>query len=113
MKTIEQTDVVSEQDKMLLGEVKRIVREVCPSAEVLLYGSVARGTQGPESDYDILVLTDELLSKAEKSVIRRHVLGLELDRNVVLSTIFRSKGEWERRAGLPFRSEVEKDGVFL
>ncbi len=113
MTTIEQTGIVSEQDKMLLGEVKRIIREVCPTAEVLLYGSVARGTQEPESDYDILVLTDKLLPKAEKSTIRRHVLGLELDRNVVLSTLFRSKAEWERRAGLPFHSEVEKDGVLL
>ena len=57
MKTIEQTHVVSEEDKALLREMKKVIREVVSAAEVLLYGSVARGTQGPESDYDILVLT--------------------------------------------------------
>jgi hypothetical protein len=31
----------------------------------------------------------------------------------VLSTIFRSKKEWERRAGLPFHGEVEKYGMLL
>jgi predicted nucleotidyltransferase len=113
MKTIEQTEIVSEQDKALLGEVKRIIQALCPAAEVLLYGSVAKGTQGPESDYDILVLTDEALSKVERNAINRQVLALELDRNVILSTIYHSKEEWDRRAGLPFHGEVEKYGVLL
>jgi len=113
MKTIEQTKVVSEQDKRLLGEMKKVIQAVLPTAEVLLYGSVARGTQGPESDYDILVLTDEPLSKNEKSRIERQVLGLELAHDVVLSTIYHSKGEWELRAALPFHNEVEEYGVAL
>jgi predicted nucleotidyltransferase len=113
MKTIEQTTEVSEQDKRLLGEVKRVVQEALPTAEVLLYGSVARGTQGPESDYDILVLTDKPLSESKKRGIERQVLDLELAYDVVLSTIYHSKEEWELRAALPFHNEVEKYGVAL
>ena len=113
MKTIEQTDLVSEQDKMLLGEVKRIVRELCPTAAILLYGSVARGTQGPESDYDILVLTGEPVPESKKGGIERSILRLELDHNVILSTIYHSKAEWDLRAGFPFHKEVERHGVLL
>lgn len=113
MKTIEQTDVVSEKDKALLREVKDLIRTVVPTANVLLYGSVATGTQGQESDYDILVLTDEPLSKNEERRIERQVLDLELTHDVILSTIYHSKAEWDRRADLPFHSEVEKHGVAL
>jgi len=113
MKTIEQTDVVSEEDKALLREVKELIRTAVPTADVLLYGSVATGTQGQESDYDILVLTDEPLSRNEERRIERQVLDMELAHDVVLSTIYHSKTEWNRRADLPFHSEVEKHGVAL
>ena len=113
MKTIEQTPVVSETDKALLRELKKVVLDVVPTAEVLLYGSVARGIQGPESDYDILVLTDEPLSKNGKRTIERQVLDLELAHDVVLSTIYHSKPEWRQRAALPFHNEVEKHGLTL
>jgi len=113
MKTIEQTHVVSEEDKALLRKMKKLIREVVPTAEVLLYGSVARGIQGPESDYDILVLTDEPLSRNGKREIERQVLDLELAHDVVLSTIYHSKAEWRLRAALPFHNEVEKHGVAL
>ncbi len=113
MKTIEEMHVFSQEDKALLLELKKIVLEVVPTAEVLLYGSVARGTQGPESDYDILVLTDEPLSKNGQREIERQVLELELAHDVVLSTMYHSKAEWRQRAALPFHSEVEKHGVAL
>ena len=113
MKTIEQTYRISEQDKALLSQIKRLILVVAPTAEVLLYGSVAKGLQGPESDYDILVLTDEPLSANSKRNIERQILGLELAHDVVLSTLYHSKAEWRRRATLPFHNEVEKHGVAL
>lgn len=80
---------------------------------MLLYGSVAKGTQGPESDYDILVLTDVSLSKSEKGYVERRVLGLELAHDVVLSTIYHFKAEWRLRASLPFHNDVERHGIAL
>jgi predicted nucleotidyltransferase len=113
MKTIEQTHLVSEEDKALLCKMKKLIREIAPSAEVLLYGSVAKGTHGAESDYDILVLTDEPLSKDAKRTIERQILDLELAHDVVLSTIYHSKAEWRLRAALPFHNEVEEHGIAL
>jgi tRNA nucleotidyltransferase (CCA-adding enzyme) len=43
--TIELTRVISEDDKALVRELKKVVREFVPTAEVLLYGSVARGIE--------------------------------------------------------------------
>jgi len=108
MKTIEQTHVVSEEDKALLREMKRVIREGCPDCGGATLRQRGEGIQGPESDYDILVLTDEPLSKTGRSKIERQVLDLELAHDVVLSTIYHSKAEWRLRAALPFHNEVEK-----
>lgn len=113
MKTIEQTQCLSEQDRALLQEIKELIREVVPSAEVLLYGSVAKGTRGPESDYDLLILTDEPLAEDTRERAERRFLEMELAHDVILSTIYHSKAEWRRRETLPFHTEVEKHGIKL
>src|SRR5437764_1148257 len=41
--------------KILADIVKRIVR-ACKPEKIVLFGSAARGTMGPDSDYDFLVI---------------------------------------------------------
>ena len=38
--------------------VRKYVNELDPKADVILYGSRARGDEKPYSDWDILILTD-------------------------------------------------------
>lgn len=115
MKTLEQVTMVSDRDRQLLREVKLIVHESLPTADVLLYGSVARGTQSTESDYDILVLTDSPLSHRDENEIRSAVFDWEIERNVVVSMLFRSKEEWNSPLARvsAFHHEVEKDALAL
>ena len=44
--------------RRVAGEVKRIVREIDPRAEVYVFGSVVKGRFTGASDIDILVVTD-------------------------------------------------------
>lgn len=44
-----------EHERLLQEAVRRIVAEVSP-VRVVLFGSVARGAMGPESDLDLLVV---------------------------------------------------------
>lgn len=115
MKTLEQASVVSDRDRELLGEVKQLIRQCLPAADVLLYGSVARGTQDVASDYDILALTDCPLSHGEQNEVRGTVFDWEVEREVVISIMFRSKEEWNSALARvsPFHQEVEKDAVAL
>ena len=113
MKTLEQVGGLSARDIKLLGEVKGIVRQFLPSADVLLYGSLARGARDAESDYDILILTDELLTRQEERRIDNTLYDLELAHEVVLSTIYQTQKDWDRYRAMPFHVEVEKDGVVL
>ena len=115
MRTLEQTAVISDEDRESLSALKEVIQESLPTATVLLYGSVARGAQDPESDYDILVLTDEPLSAAKQRAIRGEVFDFELPRGIVFSIIFCEKGEWDAPllCGSPFRYNVERDAIVL
>jgi predicted nucleotidyltransferase len=115
MRTLEQASTVTAGARALLLELKRIVHEHVPSATVLLYGSVARGAQGPESDYDVLVLTEHPVSKVERADLENKIYDLELEREAVLSTLYCSWDQWNSPLwrGSTFYDEVQRDGVRL
>lgn len=115
MITLEEAKGVTPQARDLLLELKCIVQEVCPSASVLLYGSASKGTQTPESDYDLLVLTEQNLTKAEEEELDRRIYGLELEHEAVLSTLFCSQEQWNSLLwrGSPLYLEIQNDGVAL
>ncbi len=113
MKTIEQVHVVSDEDKKFLCETKKVIQGFLPAAEVLLYGSAARGTHGQESDYDVLVLTDVSLSNKEEEEIRDAVYDLQVAWGELISTIFHSREFWDKHPGMPFHQEVARDAIVL
>ena len=113
MKTLEQVDVISPPDRSLLAEVRDTVRRFLPNATVLLYGSVARGTQTPESDYDILVLTDAPLSREEEERVDRAVYDIELAHERVVSVLYYAKDEWTKHSAMPLHVEVARDGIVV
>ena len=112
-KTLEEISTISDSSRDLLRRIKTVVEEYEPGATIALYGSVARGTQGPESDYDILILTDTLLSAQEERIIDDALFEIELSVGAVLSTMYYSRAEWESRPRMAFRVEVEKDAILL
>lgn len=115
MRTLDQVTAISNRDRDLLREIKKTIHKHLPNADVLVYGSVARGTQEPESDYDILALTDRPLSHKDQNEIRGVVFDWEIERGVVVSVLFRSKDEWDSPLAhvSPFHQEVEKDAIVL
>lgn len=100
-------------DKQLLAELKKIVLSRLPDAEILLYGSAARGDREPDSDYDVLVLLKTPLSAEEQDAIGYAIYELELARGVVVSEVFLPREEWSRGliAVSPFRRNVEREAV--
>lgn len=115
MRTLEEVEVLSNADRELLVEIKSIVRRFLPTAKVLLFGSLARGTQHGESDYDILVLTEKTLTPREQDVIRNPIFDLEVERGAVICTVVYSKKEWDESTirVSPFHKEVERDAIVL
>lgn len=80
---------------------------------VILYGSVARGTQTQQSDIDIAVIVKSHTKNMHDSMID-YVVDLELEYNVVLSVLlidYDKYKEWENI--MPFYRNVKKDGIIL
>ena len=99
----------------ILQEIKKAVMEVDPTAEVVLFGSRARGDFHDESDWDVLVLTEmDETNKDFKKKIRDVLYGIELRVGQVISSVVCNKVFWSNKLnGSPLFQEVAKDGLSL
>jgi predicted nucleotidyltransferase len=115
VKTFDNWEYKSQETSSLLKEVQDKVHSLLPGADIILYGSRARAKAGLESDWDFLILLDQEPDRQVVTKLRDQLYELELENDIVLSTIVRSRHEWssDLYAILPFKKAVERDGVVL
>ena len=103
-----------DRDK-LLDRVRNVVRDVEPDAEIILYGSRARGDEIKESDWDFLVLVDGPLDERRTDKIRHCLYEIEWECGEVLSCIVRTREEWKSSLykTMPLYKRVKDHGVSL
>ena len=88
----------------LSGKVLRIV----------LYGSVARGTETEESDVDIAVFVSERLDRAMEDRLSDIVVDMNLKYNKVFSVIDIDEAMYRKwRHVTSFYQNVDKEGIVL
>ena len=83
------------------------------TVKIILYGSVARGTQTDESDVDIAVLVKSYTKKMYDQMTDL-VVDLELQYNKVLSVLlidYHKFKKWENV--MPFYRNIKKEGIVL
>lgn len=81
---------------------------------IVLYGSVARGTNTTESDVDIALLLNGSLSKETEDKLSDLVVDLNLKYDTVLSVIdidYELFKKWEKVT--PFYKNVNDEGIVL
>ncbi len=99
----------------ILAEIKRRVMAVDPTAQVVLYGSYARGEQGPDSDIDLLILVNkETLDYDSRKAFTSPLYQLEFSTGTIISPRILTRKEWfERPVVTPFFENVQREGVTL
>ena len=82
-------------------------------AEMILFGSVARGTAHAESDIDLLILVDGPLTAETKNAIHDSLYEVMLDYDILISLIIKSRQQWNSPLAriLPLHQNIEKEGV--
>lgn len=73
----------------LLAACAAAIRRMAPEAEVILYGSVARGEETPESDIDLLVLVPKEVTHPLERAICDQVYEIELENDQIIGTVNR------------------------
>ncbi len=106
---------VTSQSRGILDHIRSAVQEIEPTAQVILYGSRARGDAAPDSDWDILILLDDPVNAHREDAITHRLFGLQLETDTVLSTIVYSKEDWASSLyqAMPFHENVTREGITL
>lgn len=95
-------------------KIRQAIYAVDPDAEIILYGSRARGDEKPGSDWDILVLTGYPVDLATEQTFRDNIYDVELETGEPLSIFVYSKEEWTTKQRItPFYHAVVDEGVHL
>jgi len=81
--------------------------------QLYLFGSVARGDFGPESDIDILILFNAPLTREIEKAIMNVIFQIELDNDVVFGPMIESKSDWNTPLFqvMPIHKTIDREGL--
>ena len=97
---------------IVLSKIKSLVKEIDRDAEVILYGSRARGEEHQDSDWDILILVDSKTDLDYEKVFRHGLYEIELDLDEAFSISVYNKDEWRSKYWMtPLFQNIAWEGV--
>lgn len=103
---------MSAKEQKIIKQIRDKIIGKEPNAEIILYGSRARGTAHRDSDWDFIVLLDKNMVPVETEIAIRHsLLEIELEIGEVISVLVYSKNTWDHKFQItPFYRNVVKEG---
>ena len=115
MRQLEELQFLNDEERALLKRCSDIIRDIEPSAELILYGSRARGDAEPESDYDLLILIDGEANFKKEELICRKIYPIELETGKALTAIVYNRQLWNGSLyrAMPFHKNIERDGAIV
>jgi predicted nucleotidyltransferase len=106
--------VAPDSSTTILGKVKELVKAIDPEAEVILFGSRARGDARDDSDWDILILTPKAVTLKIEQVFRHKLFEVELEYGQAISTFVFSKSDWDGKHRVtPLYRSVKAEGILI
>lgn len=93
-------------------KIRNYVNAIDPNAEVILYGSRARGDERSDSDWDILILTSYAADIVTERKFRDKLYDLELETGEAYSVYVSSKSDWQTKQRItPLFQNISQEGI--
>jgi uncharacterized protein len=97
---------------VVIPRIKKLVKEIDLNADVILYGSRARGDEHPDSDWDILILVNSKTDLDYETVFRHRLYEIELELGESFSISVYNKNEWRSKYWMtPLYLNIAKEGL--
>ena len=106
---------MTSMEQNIIQLIKQKVNEIDKSAEVILYGSRARGDYKSDSDWDIMILLKRNdVDKKTEQFFRHHLFEIELETGAPISVFVYSKQVWEDKYSItPLFKSIKKEGILI
>jgi len=105
---------MNNQQEIVLAMIKKQVKAIDPSADIILYGSRARGDSRPDSDWDILILVNSPADIETEKIFRHKLFDVELEFGEAVSTCLYNKHEWNSKYWMtPLFKNISNEGIVI
>lgn len=112
MKTIYELALM-DNEKEAIQEATKLLKETFPVKKVILFGSKARGDDDPESDIDLLLVTERSLHWTERPATIYSLFDLGMKHDVIFSILDTTGSDFDNGifTAFPIYQEIVKEGV--
>ncbi|MEM8525683.1 MAG: nucleotidyltransferase domain-containing protein [Bacteroidota bacterium] len=97
----------------ILELVKAKVGQFDQNADVILFGSRAKGTARKESDWDFLILMSQPVDYEMEDQIRDELYEIELEKEEIISSIVESSEDWEKYVITALYKNIDREGIIV
>lgn len=104
-----------DSDNPITTKIKQTIKLIDANAQIILFGSRARGEAKKDSDWDILILLNKpKVTFQDEQFFRHKLFGVELETGQAISTFVYSLTDWNTKMTVtPFYQNVKEDGIYL
>ena len=105
---------MTSKENYIAKKIQEAIFSIDSKAQVILFGSRARGDAKKDSDWDILILIDSPVTTEKERAFRYKLYDLELETGEVFSTFVQNEKVWNTKHQVtPFYQNIRKEGVLL
>ena len=103
---------MTQKDKYIIKLIKTSIMAIDPKAQVIIFGSRARGDAKKDSDWDILILTDYPVTTEIERSFRNNLFDIEIETGEVFSSFVYQKQIWNTKHKVtPLYRNIKREGV--
>jgi len=99
----------------IIEKIKSTVAQTDSSAEIILFGSRARGDAKIDSDWDLLIIINkQKVTREIEQSFTHPIYDIELETGHAISTLVVAKKDWDTKFTVtPFYLNIKNEGIKL